>query len=1190
MDVVQESTSPFTLRDAIHKLCKLSRRKPEPVEEIFGDLLDLSIAQLYKEKCPIFFRLALKTGQHYMMVRRNKKEENRYYYDYMVDFRFVEEGTGEFSKHGRPIIYMIDLDTEELLLETHNPNKIPNFNYYNKQREGIKASLWEIVGLHHLEGTEEPQTLERLRETMEYHGVNVNREVQITFRSDFSNMGMFIFLNLEPNTQNQDNDTGGKTKLDPMLSFYAYPTSATTIAYAYHQPMKKNYTFCLPYELPTEEDIPDPKPQTVNRRMAVSVQLTGLTLAHRLGLCTKQEMELLSCSLSRCVGAMWITFDDEKHARHVAFTAGSATNKNHESIKKHAVQLDSCEGENVQQWTDILSFVHACAQEARKEKEALLKDIFDRLEPFHAQKKRDIWCKCYIQLLGAVHKYKVFLYGFDDTSLHAIKVPVAGVFKEKQSRGVNLHILADNDICGLSTRDIDFINIDAYFNYENGKAFDPWQDDVNLWKLASDWFPVTGDDTFVPWFSPRLRHNLKSLKRYPKMFGDTSMLQYLCDRGYRNADALRQLWFQLNNLLVSAFNYDLASKGYISIAKMSFDVVWLNYALTAGPMAHGFETLHPYAEHLVRPYCTGGFSFSAKAFLHEGYGLQGEDKKDVPPAPRAEPAASVQELDLTSAYGYSGMNMSTPKGFGITFGQGMKTQRRYNLFEYRAVYYTIYKWMTSTETNRGNLISVFSNFSPLGIIFVGKYPIDLVGIFEDGSVEMVQMDGHFCHGDYERRCRSSDRYADGKTRQECEDKTRQRDEFILNWMLQVNQPNMKYSVFTDCCHPEYHPTALKRFFKTCRDPQILNLVDGLDEVNGRLDSANLNKVTFYALVEGTFALPQHLSEKPAHYFDPVFQMKKNTSNDTMAVFQNFDELPHSDDTRQILFLTSDYYRYLVDHFGFEVTAVHWVSYYKRCFDLPVIFSDLVKFRQQFPKDSTVASMLKSLVNYACGYFGLHRSKEPFVKARIAYKLPKNFNYSKHKIMDLPYFDDKEMNLISTLYPSAHLKNKSTTPLLHFVGIIEYGKMRMNMAIQILQAHLRPTAFRILYSNVDNLILACAHDTLEEALLDTSPAGIEAFHNVWLPLLGTQPGCFKQEWFVGSGRQWQFVTPFCMFYAITTPDQHDDRHKSSMFKGLVTHVTFAYALNIWKEMNFNVDIEKRTNKLVDTSTHMVTHRL
>jgi len=292
-----------------------------------------------------------------------------------------------------------------------------------------------------------------------------------------------------------------------------------------------------------------------------------------------------------------------------------------------------------------------------------------------------------------------------------------------------------------------------------------------------------------------------------------------------------------------------------------------------------------------------------------------------------------------------------------------------------------------------------------------------------------------------------------------------------------------------------------------------------------------------------------------------------------------------------MLLTSDYYRYLVDHFDFQVTSVPWISYYRRCNDLPRVFRHLVDMRTALPKDSSAAGFLKSVVNYACGYFGLHRSKKPYCKAKITHKLPKTYNVYKNEAIPLPDFDNKDLYIVKSKYPTAHLKNKSVTPLLHFVGIIEYGKLQINRAIHIFQRHLRPTAFRILYSNVDNLIVACSADSFEDALLDPSPAGLEAFAREWLPLANQPgPGKFKLEWMVPSGHGWKFVTPFCMFYSLTTEDDSSAKHKSLGLKGLVSHDVFKIAYDLWRKERVTMQVVKRKDKLAGTDTHLVTYNM
>lgn len=420
-----ESTSPFTLREAIEKLCLITNHNPKTVEELFTFYLDYPITKLFDEQVPLFYRLGLKCGLRYTMIGRWKKGL-KYQHDYMYDFRYIEDKEGNYVNFSQPVIWVIDYDTGALLHQNFIGKKIPQFTFWRKKRLGIKASLWDILDLQHLAGTEEPQTKESLREILRYHGINKDRNISISYCINFKKSVCYPYLTLNQELSHREDEN-----ISPTLSFFVYPTSATTQAYAFHQPPKKELPFFLPYEIPSEKDIPDPKPDTTNRRLAVHVQMTGLTLANKLGICDRQEMERLSTALSQCVGGLWITFDDEKHPRHVAFTAGTSTNNNTKSIKRHYVILETCDGENVEQWTNILNFIRACGLEARKEKETILANIFEKLEPFHRQKKRDLWCKCYNQLMASVRKYKVFLYGFDDTAIHAIKVPVAGIFKEK---------------------------------------------------------------------------------------------------------------------------------------------------------------------------------------------------------------------------------------------------------------------------------------------------------------------------------------------------------------------------------------------------------------------------------------------------------------------------------------------------------------------------------------------------------------------------------------------------------------------------------------------------------------------------------------------------------------------------------------------------------------------------------------
>jgi hypothetical protein len=133
------------------------------------------------------------------------------------------------------------------------------------------------------------------------------------------------------------------------------------------------------------------------------------------------------------------------------------------------------------------------------------------------------------------------------------------------------------------------------------------------------------------------------------------------------------------------------------------------------------------------------------------------------------------------------------------------------------------------------------------------------------------------------------------------------------------------------------------------------------------------------------------------------------------------------------------------------------------------------------------TFLKRLVNLSAGFFG-SRSTQLNTKTtyRIVNGMPRNHAFYRHSAdmrftMDLgetaSYFllETKPWpSLFKTRGPS-----KCAVPL--FLAIVEYGKLRLVEILHFLREHLIPGSFRLMYSNVDNLILALATSTLEEAV-------------------------------------------------------------------------------------------------------------
>lgn len=1102
----EEQFQPFTCRNAIYHLCKKSRKSKATIEESLSPWLDDSLVSLCENKLFVVYEL-LQYCQVPVCIIGQKKNKHKY----LMDVRHLYTKT-------KPLFWIIDVDTGVFLKETTRKDKVPKLTYHNQKYKGLNASLWDIL---QIPGDEEPQSAQEMIELLEKHQL-------------LTQTNIFYCISLVPQ-QEMPWVMGHLDSPCPPICFFAYTKADLSIGYAFKQPKQIDALPLCNQNIENTEL--DPDSSTANRKCAVSVKLTGLLLAYSLGVCMQSEMAFLSTALSYCVGAIWITCDERKHVRHVLY-------KDAKCCK--SVEI-FCEESNEQAWTSLLKVVKQRAEAMKEEKAGLLAPLMARLESFTKFNTASTWSTCLSQLKNAIKKHKVFVFCNDDTALHQLKVPVAGVFQTPKSKGVYIKSMANHTITALCTPTVLFINLAEYFNYR-GRIYQPYIDDDTLWEIALDWLPHDGRDSFSAWSNPELEHGIKQMKHHEKMF-EVTRSTYVKQRSERNADLILQLWTALVQYLMGNFNYDLSTKPHISLSKMSFEIVWLMYSKQAGPLAHGLENLHPYTVFKLRPWCKGGFSYSFENYLEVGQPL----------FPGAEQAKSIREYDLTSAYGYSGMTMSAAKGFGIAFSldTNVKTQRRYKLFEYRAVMYTIYKLL---YTEKKKIKTVFSNYSPLGLLYIGKHPLDLAVVLEDNTLKLYQFDGHFCHGDYNRpHCPTLDRYANNKTRQECERQTKQRDETILNWLIKTDIVGSTYEVFTDCCHPDYSKENLDKVFFMFRP--LFNLIKGLDQLNGTLAKADLEDVTFIAIVEGT------TTTNNGHVFGPTF------------------------DPPGKMLLTSDYYRYLKYYFGFQITHIEWIIFYRVCKDIPYVFNTLVTMRKNASLKSPKAAFLKSIVNYACGYFGLNLSKQAHTVSRIAYRLPKRFNIFRDEVAELDTFNDQPMLLITRRFDrNANTKYNCNTPLILFVQIIEFGKLRLNQVIQCLQQHVRPKAINILYSNVDNLIIALSEDNLFDAL-DFSPGVVKAqrdFYLKWRTLCGEGPGMLKEEWCQKSTDNWQFVSPCRMFHVILTRQEHENHHKSTFFHGLPTQEAFQVAMAVLKKQSIQVLQEKKTNKLSGTDTRMVTY--
>ncbi len=205
---------------------------------------------------------------------------------------------------------------------------------------------------------------------------------------------------------------------------------------------------------------------------------------------------------------------------------------------------------------------------------------------------------------------------------------------------------------------------------------------------------------------------------------------------------------------------------------------------------------------MLRKWSRGGFMYSAETLLKQA----AEDGFEA-----------IMEYDLTSAYGFSASSALLPLGFCTGFLQlednlvlsKTDTYVRHKLFEFRAVYYTLANLQANQHVN---IHTVYSNFSPMGLFYVDKYPADVDIIYNDGSIDIYQFDGHYVHG-WGQGCAQKQCYIDGQTHDQVRAKTEKRDAIFEQWIGTQGGGGGgggHYIVISDCHTPGYAPWSLEK--------------------------------------------------------------------------------------------------------------------------------------------------------------------------------------------------------------------------------------------------------------------------------------------------------------------------------------------------------------------------------------------
>lgn len=938
-------------------------------------------------------------------------------------------------------------------------------------------------------------------------------------------------------------------------------------------------------------------PYQSNRAASVCLTRSGLNLAYDLGLIRqKDEWYALSYLLAKTHCSLYVFLDDQSHLRSItysdvelSFTASVPCCENDcqdfDGLLEPWLQKE--EQVRRQKASSImLSFwqkVWRRRQEWVDQRKKILGPLVQLLEQLTLQNQTKSLHSPYLTCLTNVNKMiqhqRAYMYCSQDTGLHSIKFYLSDFAYQtfKKCRGVAVKATSDSTLTMLSVFGFTVVNLHTYFDCKMDQDF------FNT-TLSSE--PQPGE-VFISHHQKDLyKHHCAFMPDHPK-----TLHMYCKQRGQERSRYILQYWTQFGLSLLTTFGHDIHGQStYPSASYLSFQCVWAAYANMSGPLSHAIEKTKKYYEKLIRRVSKGGFMFSIEEALEQ----HGPLDKDL-----SLPAQSIAEMDLVSAYGYSASKALMPTGFATGFKsfctndpkhchlERLDAMARHQSFEYRAVYKTIHDMMQFPNIQ---IRTVYSNYSPLGLFYLGSYPIDLVVITTTGHVFLFQMDGAWCHGC--PTCPPLGRYINGKTWQQVRTLTNKRDDKTRQWVNQINtrlnnKSLVSYAIIQDCCTPGYTPKELDNAFQTI--PALASLVKGYhitDKCGKTLTWTHLEKLL------DTHRDPDYTFIAYAHVHLDLLPHEQAP----LIVYEMRDDkyAKQSLSTQGQVILTRNYYQWLKQMFGSRicVNVMDWILFYatEPCWNN--LYTLLTQLRSS-TQDPVLVSYLKRMINLGCGFFGARTSQKDKSSYRLVNALPANYAFYLHT-PDINYTMDIGSNAYFLLATRPRPKlcqfvKPTNTALPMFLTIIEYGKLRLVQILHFIQQHVYPHYFKLLYSNVDNLIYSLARvDTLQEAVRPEALMSYDQNKDLFLASGAKQPGLAKLEWIRNGDCGWKFISLRTQHYCVIISEQQHNMnlHKTAGWTGLSSWEAYTMSKSILEGQQLCLIQNRRINKIANVNTHPV----
>ena len=962
-----------------------------------------------------------------------------------------------------------------------------------------------------------------------------------------------------------------------------------------------------------------------NRSCGTAVELFGLTKAFKLGMLSGGRDVLLAANeeLSKTTATLWFHYDAKSQVRHVAYRDGlghfqtweiypNALVENGEEEAPCATKKDSDTlGKCWAAWKNVFDVVWERRSVILAHKEKVLGSILSKWN-LNAQglgikvQKGGTYYRCLASLKYCLNKMKIVCYCESDLFMHRIRLPLAHyLFKVKNNkRGLTMKTVTSTKVVSLISREIEIINIANCLGIKGGDENNFLKDEADdFLKVTKEWVPHLFDSSLemLP-PKPLIDDAIRSLHNQGKVYAPARISGY--EKGYETclknrAEILTAACIALNNAfstwICREFSLDLFTCNYMSLSSIAFKCVWLDLAEKGGPLFQSLEKTKPYYGAVLRKLCRGGFAYSCQSAISSGepIGILGTQY------PCGEPAVSVKEFDLNSAYGYSACNMSVPGGFcmgytntlpaeNIARGQMRlcKTDKvlRAKSFEYTATM----GYILQVQRARQNIVSVWSNYSALGLCYIGKYPVDLAIVLESEEVYFVNFDGQFAHGC--STCPPLKRYVGDKSLQQLLAEAQERDGYIQRWVEEKNNSGRlrcTYNVYSSC-----HDKIVQKehLFNKEAFPELALLREPYQSLPiGPIESTDI----FYHTPPGlTYLLVGKGTIDPADRNPakgpPLLVWKRDLGVDKF--FQDFGW-----ETTEDTLFTRDTLHQLTAAFNFHLTEVKHCYFYRKCDVLPKVFERLTSQRQTFAEEGckAKAKFVKSIVNYSTGMFGYNAEKRMatgYNNTRLVASITrKTLDIFKRKYTYAGSFGEKSYCIIQSNWSkeSSMLPSRSASTLPIYASIVEYGKARLLDCHSLLRWGARPGAFRCLYSNTDNLVCVLASPTLEGSIKESRKRKFQVLAPEYF---GSEPGQLSEKWTLESPPHWKFVSPYVCNYAIVQGEGSSvtGECKMSSFKNVEPEIAYHSNMRLLEgkdEDTFHLQ-ERRVNRLLNTNVHQV----